>query len=292
MPKMFGVKFPLPVLSEKIVYVTYTHNPPAGSTVYIACLDQVGEDSTLGNYNASETSSVVNYLVVRSGLLKNLVVRTGAVAGAGQTFVYIVRVNGANTAITCTISGAVAVTASDLINTAEVIVGDRITIQAVISAAASATQHSASLAMDTPSTRRPYEHIWFNSGATIPTNVTKYLGSLFRMGAAGGYDSVDTSIYVNHLVTRKGTLKNFVVLASSVAGVGQTFVYTVEINGVPTAMTVTLSGNAQLTGTDIVNIIQVDPSNRITVKVVTSNGAAVATHVVSFDFEEGDYRAG
>lgn len=281
------MKFPLPVLKEKIVFATGTSTVAAGSTVYIYSNDQGGEGS--GQSNASETIIIVNYLVARSGFLKNLVACSRTAPGVGQTFTYTVRINGVATSITCQIAGATAVTASDLVNTAKVTVGDRVTVELVTSAGAGVIQHHIAILLETLSTWGHYEHQNFSSGtSTVAVNTTTYLAPIFR-STFGGFISVE--VY-RSIVVRKGTLKNLIVLAGAAPGAGETFVYTVRVNGVNTAMTVTLSGAAQLTGTDVVNVVQIDAGDRITLKCVTSAAAAVTTHAASFDFEEGDYRAG
>lgn len=288
MPKMFGMKFPLPVLSEKILYSTTAFL--ANTTGYLLACDQGGE--SYGSNNVSEAVVSVNYLVTRAGLLKNLVVRAQSAPGGGQTYIYTIRINGVPTGITCTLT-EVTVNGSDLVNTAEVVIGDRVTLQLITSLGAAIDRHIATLELDSPSTRKPYEHTTFSSGtSTVPVNITRFLASLCRAPTAGGNTIYEVEVTNIYLCPRKGSLKNLVALAGSAPGLGETFVYTVRVNGVATAMTVTLSGAAQVTGTDIVNVVQVDPSDRITLRVITSLAASVATHAASFDFEEGDYRAG
>lgn len=76
-------------------------------------------------------------VVPRSGTLRNLRARAvTAVAGSG-TITYTVRVNGASTAITCTVSkGASPHEGSDTANSVAVVAGDRVSLQVAYSSTA------------------------------------------------------------------------------------------------------------------------------------------------------------
>lgn len=290
MPKMFSMKFPLPVLSESIMFGCRGLLFPTNTTGYLTYADQ-GE-ALLTSYSASEAIVTVNYLVTRSGLLRNLVVRTNDPPGLGQTYTFTVRINGAPTTITCQISGAVDRGASDLVNTAEVVIGDRVTIELVSSNGASGTYLVASLGAETPSTRKPYEHQSFTTSTTVGAGLTRYLISVFRMGSYGTVaTTIETATDGIHPISRKGTIKNFIVLSGSVPGAGQSFTYNLRINGI-NVLTITLSGAVTFTDMNTTNVVQVDAGDRVTLQLITSAGAAVTTHEASYDFEEGDYRAG
>jgi len=66
------------------------------------------------------------------GTLSGLYVRILTAFGVGKGVTYTVRVNGADTAITCTISGAVATSASDAVNSVVVIAGDVVEIHITV----------------------------------------------------------------------------------------------------------------------------------------------------------------
>lgn len=295
MPQMTGMQFPLPTLKENVLFATNNGSPPAGSTRYLYFTDQAGGGGMYSTNSATEGTPLCNYLVTRSSLLRNLCVCVQAVPGTNQRFVYTVRVNGVATAITVTISGAAAYSGNDLVNTAHVVVGDRVTVEVVTSATATATTHTAALEVDFPSTRTSFDRVGFGTGtATIAVNTTRYIYENHR---APSYDAASSSLSevvtsLRHNVARKSSLKNLIVLAGSAPGAGETFIYTVRVNAVNTSMTVTLSGAAQVTGTDTANVVQVDAGSYITLSVKTSSGAAVTAHAASFDLEEGDYRAG
>lgn len=288
---MFGMKFPEPVKKEKIVFSTGGGSIPANTTTFLQSLDQVGEAS--GGSLVTENSVFLNYLVTRSGTLRNLVVRCTAAPGVGQTFVYTVRVNGVPSTLTATISG-VAIVATDLVNSVQVAIGDRVSLQVVTSLTAIVSFHATSFSFEINMPRLMYDHHTFGSmTATIAAGLTRYIGHTYKLGVGSGtVFNVNTYTRVCCLVVKKGTVKNFVVVTDGAPGVGQTFVYTVEVNGVATAITVTVSGAITVTGYDSTNVASVALGDRVTVSVVTSAGAAVQSHQVSFDFEDGDYRAG
>jgi hypothetical protein len=66
----------------------------------------------------------------RAGTLRNLYVRHNSAAGNGNSVVYTVMINGVATGITVTLASAAAGQASDLVNTAAVVQGDRISLRA------------------------------------------------------------------------------------------------------------------------------------------------------------------
>lgn len=86
-------------------------------------LDPWYSDGTAG-------TTIVEMVVTRAGTLRNLFVRHNAATGNGNTVVYTAGVNGAATGITCTLATGAIGQASDIVNTAAVVQGDRISITA------------------------------------------------------------------------------------------------------------------------------------------------------------------
>jgi len=121
--------------SNHIIFSTGNVTAAAGATYY-PCMAGYGYVSAV----TAEFSYSV-FLITRAGTIKNLIVFTGVAPGAGESYVYTVRQNQADSAITCTISGATDKTASDLVNTLTVAVGDIISIKLVVSNGAAAVRH-------------------------------------------------------------------------------------------------------------------------------------------------------
>ena len=291
MPKMFGAKFPLQVKRQKINFASGITSIGAGVTAYPPCCGKSGERVALGVGIANELWD--NWLVTRPGILRNLFVKSNSAPGAGQSYTYTVRVNGVNTALTATISGAAQYFNTDLVNTVPVNVGDRIIVQIVTSVTATACVHSASVDFEVNMVRQVYNSINFGPGGmSQAANTTRYLASLNEAPLAGLLCPNETDVFAVHLVVRKGSFRNMVGFAAAAPGAGESFVYTMRVNGANTALTVTISGAVQQTGIDTTNIVVVNSGDRVTVSSVTSVTAVACAHHTAFDFEEGDYRTG
>jgi len=113
----------------------------AGATRYLPSIQAFGESGPA----ESAESVMTTYLFTKAGVIRDLVCWCGAVAGAGESFVYTVIKNGVATSITVTISGATERSDEDTTNTVAVDVGDRISVQVVNSAGGASTTHLASL---------------------------------------------------------------------------------------------------------------------------------------------------
>ena len=79
--------------------------------------------------------------------LSRLYVGLDGAAGAGETYIITVRVEGGDTAITCTIGGGADTLGDDLVNNAPVTQGQYVTIKVVSSAPATARRLRWSLRM-------------------------------------------------------------------------------------------------------------------------------------------------
>lgn len=84
-----------------------------------------------------------------AGVLRNLFVLADLAAGAGQSYTYTARVNTADAAVTCQISGAAATTASDTTHSQSVAAGDVVTVKIVTSAGSGVARHAMALEIAT-----------------------------------------------------------------------------------------------------------------------------------------------
>ena len=78
---------------------------------------------------AAASAAGFRTVVPRAGTLKNLFAAVSAAPGAAKSWVFTVRKNGADQALTCTISGASSTSASDVANTFTAAAGDEIEIK-------------------------------------------------------------------------------------------------------------------------------------------------------------------
>jgi hypothetical protein len=121
---------------------------------------------------------------------------------------------------------------------------------------------------------------WFvgtNAGSTVAAGATVYLGPR-GAGAGGGGDM---------LVVPSGQKRvavKLTVLAGAAPGASQTFTYTLYANG-DTGLAAILSGASQQFGEAVLDVLM-DGLLNVSVKLVTSAGAAVTTHTVCISVEE------
>lgn len=115
------------------------------------------------------------------------------------------------------------------------------------------------------------------SGATVPTNTTIYLGNF---GASA------TESTVSLPVPFPCTVRNLQAYASAAPGAAQTFTYTLRKNGVAQAVTTSLSGASQTTNSDTTHSVSYGAGDTIDIQLVTSNGAAVAAHLLSVEVDK------
>jgi hypothetical protein len=112
---------------------------------------------------------------------------------------------------------------------------------------------------------------YLNSKGTVAAGSTVYIG------VDGPSASENESEFYNSLPKKAFKIKCAV---ESVPGAGQTFTYTLRVNGVDTAMTGVISGAASF-GVDIpipASLISIDSKIVYSLKLVTSAGAAVTRH--------------
>ncbi|PRE78299.1 glycosyl hydrolase family 28-related protein [Burkholderia gladioli] len=108
------------------------------------------------------------------------------------------------------------------------------------------------------------------SGSAVPAGTTGYLGP---NGFQGGFND---SVYV---LTKPQVVCEFFVGCAEAPGDGQSFIYTVMLNGAPTVMTglITGAGSFSVFVTGGARF-QGNPQDRITLRVVSSSGATVTKH--------------
>lgn len=113
-----------------------------------------------------------------------------------------------------------------------------------------------------------------NASAAIGAGVTTYLGTL-------GSSTTETDIRM--VMPVAGVLRNLYVVALAAPGAAQTFTYTARINAVDSTITCALSGAAATTGNDTTHTGTVAAGDVVTVKLVTSAGAAVTRHAIGVE---------
>lgn len=126
--------------------------------------------------------------------------------------------------------------------------------------------------------RRTAVFSFMSTLAGIGAGLTRYLG-------LGIQDA--TADCVAFPMPTKGVLRRARSRASVVAGVGNTYTYTLSLNGANcTRMTWTASGGTDSAGSCTGQDIVVGEANSITIEVIPSGSANVACHRVTVEFEE------
>jgi hypothetical protein len=101
-------------------------------------------------------------------------------------------------------------------------------------------------------------------------------GSTVYFGPAGQFTTINNSEWVPSTACR---IVGFFVASASAPASGQSFTYTVVVNGVDTAMTATTSGASSFIAQNFTSTsIAVAKNNSITLKLVTSAGASATNH--------------
>ena len=133
---------------------------------------------------------------------------------------------------------------------------------------------------------------------SAPANTVSYVGTVFKFGANTSFSTasatrfigaVNTNVSSNDVartvVTRAGTIQNLFIKASANTFSG-TITYTVQKNGVDTALTAQLTGSGVTSASDTTHSVTVASGDTVTLKMVTSAGSGTLTAPFEGSFEE------
>lgn len=115
--------------------------------------------------------------------------------------------------------------------------------------------------------------IFFNAG-TIAAASTVFIGP-------AGQNATEANVRM--VVPFAGVMKNLYIVTDGVAGVGQTFTYTLRKNGGDGTVTTVMTGGAATTANDTTHSDIVVAGDVISLKVVTSAGAGAVHHSLSWE---------
>ena len=113
------------------------------------------------------------------------------------------------------------------------------------------------------------------SNGVVPANVTVYAPPAGAVESAGIGNS-QTPISINCIIDY------LYVIATAAPGAGETFTYTLMVNGVASALTCQIAGAAAVPANDLVNAVQVNAGDDLCIRIVTSLNAAITYHHWSF----------
>lgn len=133
---------------------------------------------------------------------------------------------------------------------------------------------------DFPSNRT--EHIGYSTGvATVAAGATVYVVCTHHGGSFLGTSyAAGNHPYTTFISPRRGVLMNLVCRSYQLAGVGETYVYTVYINGVATVLTCSHGGAVDLQSSDLGDRVNIAAGDRVALQVVASAAAVATTHII------------
>jgi len=116
----------------------------------------------------------------------------------------------------------------------------------------------------------------FGTESSIAAGVTRYIGV--------GLSWAATEANVQHRIPFNARIKRMFTHAGGAPGVGESFEYTLRVNGADTSLTVTVS-DTDTDGENLTDEVIVDAGDLLSVKIVTSGGASSVIHTVSVEVD-------
>ena len=187
-------------------------------------------------WNATE--SVASTVSPTAGTIDKLYVELNGVAGAGNSYVFTVRKDSADTSLTCTISGNTDITCNDTSNSFTVSAGDELSFQAVPISSPTARFMNGASVLFTGDVNG--ETVLMGHGSTFDMD---FDATIFW--ALQGYRADDgTGSFLFHSVPTPGDFKKLYAVANTAPGAGNSYIFTIQKDDVDTAVTCTISGTA------------------------------------------------
>lgn len=165
-----------------------------------------------------------------AGTFSKLYIALSAAPGGGKSYIFTLMKNGVATALTCTITGAVATTGSDTSNSVAVVAGDLLSIKGDATGSPTSVYYGGGVKFVPTSGSRT---IYLTSKTTLGTS-TNY-GPLAGLNETAGNSAwrATESATTNPAATRTGDFYLFemYVKLATAAGSGKTRTFTVRKNG-------------------------------------------------------------
>lgn len=226
-------------------------------------------------HSQQSTESEVQVVVPCAGTIRNLHVVQGTACGAGQSIVYTLRLNGADSALAVTIGGASDTTGVDDADDIAVSAGDILSMQIVISASAAQTGSGWSMEFES-TTANQYP---------VMGGATGFGAGTFYFPISGGSSERNATLATEAFpVSPAGTFRDFYVSLPVAPGVGKTRTLELWKNGASTGVTVTISDTAT-TGSDTTNTISVSAGDVFAVKHTDSGTPASSAVLYGVEFD-------
>lgn len=188
------------------------------------------------------TESVVQAIMPEAGNLRNLAVMVGTAPGAGTSWAFTLRVNGVDTALTCTVSNT-STTASDQSHTVAVNAGDLLTLSCAATGAVATSANNKWVIESEPTASNRCVLLGVSTANMNGANAS-WIGA--HSGSA--WQTVTTPNVVTYM-SIGGTIQNFYVKAPTAPGSSKTWTISIRKNGAEIVATrIALTGTSPATG--------------------------------------------
>jgi hypothetical protein len=193
--------------------------------------------------------------------------------GAAETTAVTLRVNGADTALTATMTGGTG-KASNLVNSVAIAAGDRLDWSVTSSAATNQpTVQIGALVLPTPANQQA---IWIAGNRSYNLNPAATLYG-FPLQSWPMLCTVEAH---NQMVAKGNTrISNLYVALSAAPGLaasGKSYTFTLRVNGADTALTCTVLETATI-AQDVVNIAELAAGDLVSLQITPANAPDVVT---------------
>lgn len=226
------------------------------------------------NWNAGEQFR--RQIVSAAGTIKYLRVILNVAPGVGEDWVFTLMLNGAPTALTCTIADA-ATSNSDMANSVAVVVGDSVSLRCATTGSPVAADAYWTTVFD--STTAKESLIMAGTDIAVNNSATEY--DLL----AGGRNWNATEANRRQLIAGAGSISHLYVQLDVDPGFGgDAYRFTLMLNGNPTALTCTITAD-DTTGNDVANSVAVVAGDYVSMRCEPLDGpieSPRATYGVKF----------
>lgn len=215
--------------------------------------------------NFVSTEASISTVMPTAGTFSNFYIRSTTAPGAGKSYTYTLRKNGADTAVTATMSDA-ATTATDSTNSVTYAAGDTISIKAVPTGTPTAA----------------VVRYGFQFSPTTDGESILLLGSTANtLNAGANYELLEsglnswTATEANRtLTTQACTLQKLYVQLNTQPGAAKSYDFTVRKNVAGSAITTQISGT-NTTGNDTVNTVSMAQGDSLSLEALPTGTPAV-----------------
>ncbi len=250
----------IPTTADKFIFMT-------NGLDHVALSPYIPTQGNMTVVDATEANS--QYPMPTAGTFSKMYVKTSGVPGGGGVAITL-RLNGANTALTCTVAGA-ATTASDLANTVAVVAGGL--IDQNIAVATNATRVAISMVFDPTTTGESVIMGGQRNPATGAVNYLHLSGTASEL-----WNATESNVY--NITQYSELSKLYVHLAVAPAGATS---YTFSIRDSSgtsgdSGLTVTITG-AATTGNDTTHTYTTVTSSTTDMRSTPAGGVPAATNV-------------